>query len=57
MVDIDKDRLAGAPRYGADEDPFADDEYGARLDIYYRTTPTPHRRGIPLHELSLGHEV
>jgi len=40
VVDIDKDRLAGAPRYGADEDPFTDDEYGARVDAYYRITPT-----------------
>ena len=40
VVDIDKARLAGAPRYGADEDPFADDEYGAKVDTYYRTTPT-----------------
>ena len=40
VVDIDKDRLADAPRYGADEDPFRDDEYGARVDAYYRITPT-----------------
>jgi hypothetical protein len=40
VVDIDKDRLADAPRYGADENPFTDDEYGARVDAYYKTTPT-----------------
>jgi hypothetical protein len=40
VVDIDKDRLEGAPRYRAGEDPFIDDEYGARVDAYYRTTPT-----------------
>jgi hypothetical protein len=40
VVDIDKDRLAEAPRYGAGEDPFTDDEYGARVDAYYKTTPT-----------------
>jgi hypothetical protein len=40
VVDIDKDRLVDAPRYGSDEDPFADDEYGAKVDSYYRTTPT-----------------
>ena len=40
VVDIDKDRLVDAPRYGTDEDPFADDEYGAKVDAYYRTTPT-----------------
>lgn len=40
VVDIDKDRLADAPRYGVDEDPFRDDEYGARVDAYYRITPT-----------------
>ena len=36
VVDIDKDRLADAPRHGAGEDPFADDEYGAKVDAYYR---------------------
>ena len=40
VVDIDKDRLSGAPRYEAGEDPFMDDEYGARVDAYYRTAPT-----------------
>jgi PRC-barrel domain len=40
VVDVDKDRLASAPRYGADEDPFTDDEYGSQVDAYYRTTPT-----------------
>jgi hypothetical protein len=40
VVDIDKDRLAEAPRYGSGEDPFADDEYGAKVDAYYKTSPT-----------------
>ncbi|MDB5559274.1 MAG: photosystem reaction center subunit [Enterovirga sp.] len=40
VVDIDKDQLAGAPTHGAGEDPFADDEYGRRVDAYYRTAPT-----------------
>ena len=40
VVDIDKDRLVDAPRYGADEDPFTDDEYGAKVDAYYKTAPT-----------------
>ena len=40
VVDFDRDRLAEAPRYGADEDPFTDDEYGARVDAYYKTTLT-----------------
>ena len=40
VVDIDKDRLAGAPRHGAGEDPFADTEYGQKVDAYYRTAPT-----------------
>ncbi len=40
VVDIDKDRLADAPHYGAGEDPFVDAEYGAKVDTYYKTTPT-----------------
>jgi hypothetical protein len=40
VVDIDKDRLADAPRHGAGEDPFADTEYGQKVDAYYRTAPT-----------------
>ncbi len=40
VVDIDRDKLASAPRHGAGEDPFADDEYGARVDAHYRTAPT-----------------
>jgi hypothetical protein len=35
VVDIDKDRLEQAPRYGAGEDPFADPDYGRRLDDFY----------------------
>jgi hypothetical protein len=40
VVDIDSSRLADAPTHGADEDPFADTEYGAKVDAYYRTAPT-----------------
>ncbi|HEV2558252.1 MAG TPA: PRC-barrel domain-containing protein [Microvirga sp.] len=40
VVDLDRDRLEGAPRYGAGEDPFADTEYGAKVDAYYKTAPT-----------------
>jgi hypothetical protein len=39
VVDIDKDRLAQAPRHRAGDDPF-DDEYGAKVDAYYKTAPT-----------------
>jgi hypothetical protein len=35
VVDLDRDRLEGAPRYGAEDDPFADPDYGRRLDDYY----------------------
>jgi hypothetical protein len=37
VIDLDRDRLEGAPRYGAGEDPFADPDYGRRLDDYYGT--------------------
>src|SRR5215211_9339774 len=40
VVDIDKDRLANAPSHGREEDPFVDDEYGAKVDAYYRTAPS-----------------
>lgn len=40
VVDLDQDRLRDAPRYGAGEDPFVDDEYGTRVDAYYQTAPT-----------------
>ena len=40
VVDIDTDRLSGAPQHGAGEDPFVDDEYGAKVDAYYKTPPT-----------------
>jgi hypothetical protein len=40
VVDIDKDRLEGAPRHGASEDPFVNDEYGAKVDAYYKSAPT-----------------
>lgn len=39
VVDIDKDKMADAPRYGSDSD-FVDAEYGKRVDAYYRLTPT-----------------
>jgi hypothetical protein len=35
VVDLDRDRLEGAPRYGAEDDPFSDPDYGRRLDDYY----------------------
>jgi hypothetical protein len=40
VVDIDQDRLAGAPSHGVGEDPFADTEYGNKVDAYYKTAPT-----------------
>lgn len=40
VVDIDKDKLAGAPNHRGDEDPFVDAEYGAKVDAYYKTAPT-----------------
>src|SRR3954451_18722232 len=40
VVDVDKNRLVDAPRYNADEDPFTDDEYGAKVDAYYKTAPS-----------------
>ena len=39
VVDIDRTKLADAPRIGAGDD-FVDDEYGAKVDAYYRTAPT-----------------
>ena len=40
VVDIDRDKLTAAPQHRADEDPFADDEYGKNVDAYYRIAPT-----------------
>ena len=40
VVDIDKDKLADAPRHGDGEDAFARDDYGRAVDAYYRTAPT-----------------
>jgi hypothetical protein len=40
VVDLDQTRLRDAPRYGAGEDPFVDDEYGTKVDAYYRASPT-----------------
>jgi hypothetical protein len=37
VVDIDKASLEQAPRYGSGEDPFADPDFGRRLDDYYGT--------------------
>lgn len=39
VVDIDRDKLAGAPRIGAGEDPFVDAEYGKAVDAYFRVAP------------------
>jgi hypothetical protein len=39
VVDVDKDRLTQAPHYGAGEDPFADPNYGTRIDTYWKTGP------------------
>ncbi|HYY84236.1 MAG TPA: PRC-barrel domain-containing protein [Beijerinckiaceae bacterium] len=35
VVDLDKDRLAGAPSYRGGEDPFADPAFGPKLTDYY----------------------
>jgi hypothetical protein len=35
VVDLDRDRLSGAPRYGAEDDPFADPAYGRGVDDWY----------------------
>ena len=35
VVDLDKDRLAGAPSYSGDQDPFADPAFGPKLTDYY----------------------
>ena len=35
VVDLDKDRLAGAPSYRSGDDPFADPAFGPRLTDYY----------------------
>ena len=40
VIDIDRTRLADAPQHGAGEDPFADTEYGAKVDAYYKTAPS-----------------
>ena len=40
VVDIDKDRLAGPPRYGAGGDPFTGPEYGPQVDAYSKAAPT-----------------
>jgi hypothetical protein len=41
VVDLDKDQLADAPRHGAEDDPFADPDYGRRLDDYYGPPSQP----------------
>jgi hypothetical protein len=35
VVDIDPTQLVNAPGYGAEDDPFADPDFGRRLDDYY----------------------
>jgi hypothetical protein len=35
VVDLDRDRLAGAPSYRGGEDPFADPAFGPKLTDYY----------------------
>lgn len=40
VVDIDRTALTDAPRHGAGDDPFVDDEYGKAVDAHYRTAPT-----------------
>jgi hypothetical protein len=35
VVDLDKDRLQGAPSYAAGESPSWGREYGGRVDRYY----------------------
>jgi hypothetical protein len=39
VVDLDKDRLRGAPSYTSAESPAWDRTYGDRIDRYYGTTP------------------
>ena len=36
IVDLDRTRLEQAPSHGPEDDPFADPDYGRRLDDYYR---------------------
>ena len=35
VVDLDRDRLAGAPSYRSGDDPFADPAFGPKLTDYY----------------------
>src|SRR4030088_3595799 len=35
VVDLDRERLKNAPRYGVGEEPFADPSFGQRLGDYY----------------------
>ncbi len=35
VVDLDKDRIGGAPSYRSDEDAFADPQFGRRVDDYW----------------------
>ena len=42
VVDLDKDRLRGAPSYAAGEDPaWGDPGYGRRIDEFYGPFPMP----------------
>jgi hypothetical protein len=36
IVDLDRTQLEQAPSHGPEDDPFADPDYGRRLDDYYR---------------------
>lgn len=40
VIGIDRDRLTDAPRYEGDADPFADPDFGRRVDGHYRIAPT-----------------
>src|ERR1700726_1145226 len=35
VIDLDRERLKNAPRYGVGEEPFADPAFGQRLGDYY----------------------
>ncbi|MFE1597757.1 PRC-barrel domain-containing protein [Methylobacterium sp. ID0610] len=41
VIDIDADSLAGAPRQGADEDPFADPAFGEQVDAHWGSRRVP----------------
>ncbi|WP_407519211.1 PRC-barrel domain-containing protein [Methylobacterium oryzisoli] len=35
VIDVDADALAGAPSHGPDEDPFADPDFGGKVDAHW----------------------